>query len=74
MQTRSGLDGSGLTTLEAAVPAKRFAAVVAFVMSGHRSVYPSQVLGMVKTRSLGLRRGVEMRGVAKIAARPARVR
>jgi H+/Cl- antiporter ClcA len=50
------------------------AAIVAFIMSGHRSVYPSQVLGMPKTRSLSLRRGVELRGEAEIDARLARVR
>jgi hypothetical protein len=43
-------------------------------MSDHRSVYPSQVLGMPKTRSLSLRRGVELRGEAEIDARLARVR
>jgi H+/Cl- antiporter ClcA len=50
------------------------AAIVAFIMSGHRSVYPSQVLGMPKTSSLSLRRGVELRGEAEIDARLARVR
>ena len=33
-------------------PYAAIAAIVAFIMSGHRSVYPSQVLGMPKTRSL----------------------
>jgi H+/Cl- antiporter ClcA len=50
------------------------AAIVAFIMSGHRSVYPSQVLGMPKTRSLSLRRGVELGEGAVIDARLARVR
>jgi H+/Cl- antiporter ClcA len=50
------------------------AAIVAFIMSGHRSVYPSQVLGMPKTRSLSLRRGVELGEGAAIDARLARVR
>jgi H+/Cl- antiporter ClcA len=50
------------------------AAIVAFIMSGHRSVYPSQVLGMPKTRSLSLRHGVELGEGAVIDARLARVR
>ena len=55
-------------------PYAAIAAIVAFVMSGHRSVYPSQVLGMPKTRSLGLRRGMEMGDVSEVDARLARVR
>jgi len=55
-------------------PYAAIAAIVAFVMSGHRSVYPSQVLGMPKTRSLNLRRGAELGGLAEVDARPARVR
>jgi H+/Cl- antiporter ClcA len=55
-------------------PYAAISAIVAFVMSGHRSVYPSQVLGMPKTASLSLRRGVEMRGPSEIDARPARIR
>jgi H+/Cl- antiporter ClcA len=50
------------------------AAIVAFIMSGHRSVYPSQVLGLPKTRSLSLRRGVELGTGADIDARLALVR
>lgn len=46
-------------------PFAAIAAIVAFLMSGHRSVYPSQVLGTPKTRSLTLRPGVEVgEGVA----------
>ena len=55
-------------------PIAAIAAIVAFIMSGHRSVYPSQVLGMPKTRSLGLRRGVEMSGLAEIDTRIAMTR
>jgi len=55
-------------------PYAAIAAIVAFIMSGHRSVYPSQVLGMPKTRSLSLRRGVEMGDEPAIDARLARVR
>jgi H+/Cl- antiporter ClcA len=55
-------------------PFAALAAIVAFIMSGHRSVYPSQVLGMPKTHSLGLRRGVEMGGEAEIDTRIALAR
>lgn len=55
-------------------PFAAIAAIVAFIMSGHRSVYPSQVLGMPKTHSLGLRRGVEMGGAAEIDTRLALAR
>ena len=55
-------------------PYAAIAAIVAFVMSGHRSVYPSQVLGMPKTRSLNVRRGVELGGLSEVDARLARVR
>lgn len=55
-------------------PYAAIAAIVAFVMSGHRSVYPSQVLGMAKTRSLSMPRGMELGGLSQIDARPAQVR
>jgi hypothetical protein len=55
-------------------PFAAIAAIVAFLMSGHRSVYPSQVLGMPKTGSLSLRRGVELGVGAEIDARRARLR
>src|SRR6185312_6920084 len=54
-------------------PFAAISAIVAFIMSGHRSVYPSQVLGMPKTRSLGLRRGVELGAGARIDPRLARL-
>ncbi len=55
-------------------PFAAIAAIVAFIMSGHRSVYPSQVLGMPKTGSLRLQPGVELDGQAEIDARRARLR
>jgi H+/Cl- antiporter ClcA len=55
-------------------PFAAIAAIVAFMMSGHRSVYPSQVLGMPKTGSLSLRRGVELGEATEIDARRARLR
>ncbi len=38
--------------------------IVSFVMVGHRSVYPSQVLAMAKTPSVRIRRGVAVSGQA----------
>jgi chloride channel protein, CIC family len=55
-------------------PYAAIAAITAFIMSGHRSVYPSQVLGLPKTRSLALRRGVELGAQTPIDARLALVR
>ncbi|HEY7202875.1 MAG TPA: chloride channel protein [Methylomirabilota bacterium] len=55
-------------------PYAAIAAITAFIMSGHRSVYPSQVLGLPKTRSLGLRRGVELGARAPIDTRLVLVR
>jgi hypothetical protein len=55
-------------------PFAAIAAIVAFMMSGHRSVYPSQVLGIPKSRSLGLKRGVELGADARIDARLAQLR
>jgi H+/Cl- antiporter ClcA len=55
-------------------PFAAIAAIVAFIMSGHRSVYPSQVLGIPKTRSLSLRRGAEVGDGAEIDARVALAR
>jgi H+/Cl- antiporter ClcA len=55
-------------------PFAAIAAIVAFMMSGHRSVYPSQVLGMPKTGSLSLKRGVELGADNEIDARLARLR
>jgi chloride channel protein, CIC family len=55
-------------------PYAAIAAITAFIMSGHRSVYPSQVLGLPKTRSLALRRGVELGAPTPIDARLALVR
>ena len=55
-------------------PFAAIAAIVAFMMSGHRSVYPSQVLGVPKTGSLSLRRGAELGEGAEIDARRARLR
>jgi chloride channel protein, CIC family len=55
-------------------PYAAISAIVAFTMSGHRSVYPSQVLGTSKTRSLSVRRGADMGDAPVIDARLARVR
>jgi len=55
-------------------PYAAISAIVAFIMSGHRSVYPSQVLGVPKTRSLSLRRGADLGATPAIDARLALVR
>ena len=55
-------------------PYAAIAAIVAFTMSGHRSVYPSQVLGNPKTRSLNIRRGAGMGEAPTIDVRLVRVR
>ena len=55
-------------------PFAAVAAIVAFMMSGHRSVYPSQVLGTPKTRSLSLKRGGGLGEGAAVDARLARLR
>lgn len=55
-------------------PFAAIAAIVAFMMSGHRSVYPSQVLGMPKTGSLSLKRGGGLGEGAAVDARLARLR
>jgi H+/Cl- antiporter ClcA len=55
-------------------PYAAISAIVAFTMSGHRSVYPSQVLGVPKTRSLSVRQGAGLGDAPIIDARLARVR
>ncbi len=49
----------------AVAPYAAIAAVVSFLISGHRSVYPSQVLAMVKSPSLEVEQGCEI-----VAAHP----
>jgi H+/Cl- antiporter ClcA len=44
----------------AVAPFAAIACIVSFVIVGHRSVYPSQILGVAKTRSLRVPRGVDI--------------
>jgi hypothetical protein len=43
-------------------------------MVGHRSVYPSQRLGIAKTRSVRVRRGAELGEMPEVAVRPTGLR
>ena len=40
--------------------------VISFLMTGHRSVYPSQVLSMAKSTSLSVKKGQEMSNIEEI--------
>ena len=44
--------------------------VISFLMTGHRSVYPSQILSMSKSASLSVEHGQEMRGIDNIEYKP----
>jgi H+/Cl- antiporter ClcA len=44
--------------------------VISFLMTGHRSVYPSQILSISKSSSLLVRHGQEMRGIDSIEYKP----
>jgi hypothetical protein len=41
-------------------PAKPFACIISFLMTGHRSVYPSQILSMRKSTSVDVELGHEI--------------
>ena len=45
----------------AVAPYAAIACVISFLMTGHRSVYPSQVLAITKSSSIAVQRGREMR-------------
>ncbi len=53
-------------------PYASVACVISFLMSGYRSVYPSQVLDMVKSSSISAERGQEMRNVDDVDCHPQR--
>jgi len=40
--------------------------VISFLMTGHRSVYPSQVLSMRKSSSIAVEKGKVMEDIGKI--------
>ena len=42
------------------------ACVISFLMTGHRSVYPSQVLAIAKSSSIIVSKGHEMRGISTV--------
>jgi H+/Cl- antiporter ClcA len=46
------------------------ACVISFLMTGHRSVYPSQVLSMQKSASLTVEKGKEMRDIGGVEFQP----
>ena len=47
-------------------PYAAVACIISFLMTGHRSVYPSQVLSIAKSSSLSITEGCEMRDVGNI--------
>ncbi len=51
-------------------PYAAVACVISFLMTGHRSVYPSQVLSLAKSSSLTVAKGSEMRDVGDVVFRP----
>ncbi|HSB33775.1 MAG TPA: chloride channel protein [Nitrospirota bacterium] len=51
-------------------PYAAVACVISFLMTGHRSVYPSQVLSLAKSSSLTVATGSEMRDAGNVEFRP----
>lgn len=51
-------------------PYAAVACVISFLMTGHRSVYPSQVLSLAKSSSLTVSQGAEMRNIGDVEYRP----
>jgi len=51
-------------------PYAAVACVISFLMTGHRSIYPSQVLSMVKSSSLMVEMGKEMRDTHGVSFEP----
>jgi H+/Cl- antiporter ClcA len=51
-------------------PYAAVACVISFLMTGHRSVYPSQVLSVSKSASLAAPRGREMRDISAVEFQP----
>jgi H+/Cl- antiporter ClcA len=48
-------------------PYAAVACIISFLMTGHRSVYPSQVLAMVKSSSIDVEKGKELDSLGSIA-------
>lgn len=51
-------------------PFAAVACVVSFLMTGHRSVYPSQILSLTKSSSLVVSHGTEMRSIGRVEYQP----
>ena len=51
-------------------PYAAVACVISFLMTGHRSVYPSQVLAVTKSASLVAAHGKEMRDIGDVEFQP----
>ena len=51
-------------------PYAAVACVISFLMTGHRSVYPSQVLSLTKSSSLLVAHGKEMRNIGAVEYQP----
>ncbi len=51
-------------------PYAAVACVISFLMTGHRSVYPSQILSLAKSSSLAVSEGSEMRDAGNVVFRP----
>jgi H+/Cl- antiporter ClcA len=54
----------------AVAPYAAVACVISFLMTGHRSVYPSQVLAMSKSQSIFVEKGREMEDIRSVQIRP----
>jgi H+/Cl- antiporter ClcA len=50
----------------AVAPYAAVSCVISFLMTGHRSVYPSQVLAVTKSSSLGIATGCEVKDIPKV--------
>jgi chloride channel protein, CIC family len=51
-------------------PYAAVACIISFLMTGHRSVYPSQVLSLAKSSSLSVAKGSEMRDAGEVMFQP----
>ena len=58
----------------AVAPYAAMSCVVSFLIVGHRSVYPSQILGMSKARSVRVQAGAELGSVRGVDVRRVRLR
>jgi H+/Cl- antiporter ClcA len=54
----------------AIAPYAAVACIISFLMTGHRSVYPSQILSLAKPSSLAVSKGSEMRDAKIVDFRP----